>query len=113
MSFEGRTGEGHGSRTLGAGVRPRPASPVLRVIKNDSIDRFACCLLIYSDSFMGTAGWVPAGQPHGPPASSQPALCRGAHSLVGTALAGQGPSLSESAGRGRLGTRCSPKAQSP
>lgn len=52
-----------------AEVRLRASGPTLRVIRNDSADRFVCCLLIYSDSFMGTAGWVPAGQPHSPPAT--------------------------------------------
>lgn len=29
-----------------------PGQPRLRVIQNDPVDRFVCCLLIYSDSFM-------------------------------------------------------------
>lgn len=91
---EGRGQDGGcGPGVLGAEVRPCLASPVLRVIKNDSIDRFACCLLIYSDSFMGTAGQVPAGRPPCPPAARQPAQHRGTWGTAGEAAAGRGPWL--------------------
>lgn len=59
-------------RGLSTALRgPGRPCPALRVVQNDSIDRFVCCLLIYSDSFMGTAGWIPAGRPHRPPAARQ------------------------------------------
>lgn len=106
---KGRLGPG----TLGAGVRPRPASPVLRVIKNDSVDRFACCLLIYSDPFMGTAGWVPAGQPHRPPAARQPARCRGTYSSAGAASAGPGPQPLRGCWPGQAGDGVQPCGPEP
>lgn len=76
----------HGGRSSSTG------SPAFTVIKNDSIDRFVCCLLIYSDSFMGTAGWVPAGPPHCPPAANSP-RGRGTHGSQGCPHFSEGAAL--------------------
>ena len=97
-----------------AEVQLRASGPPLRVIRNDSADRCVCCLLIYSDSFTGTAGRVPAGQPHSPPATdsrlgaevltAQRAQPRSARDTLTfpRALARAGCGVSASWGRGRL-----------
>lgn len=86
----------------GTGPRP-PTSPALRVTASDSVDRFVCCLLIHSDSFTVTAGWVPAGRPqaHLPPDSQL-----GAEVLTARqAQAWRLPTLFQGAGWGSLGGR--------